>query len=113
MNQEIVCENYEITVGENGAGVALTFDLDDLPGKGQGLAHVHSLAIDKAGFHASFSSGPGAPVMSRALFPIHADMEPLVADIREQYGRLFVVALGPGEEAGSSAVIFAGEMLLG
>ena len=112
MDPEIVCENYEITIGEEGAGVALTFDLDDLPEKGKGLAHVHSLKVDEQGFHASFSAGPGTPPQVSALFPTHEEMAPLVADIRQQYGRLYVVALGPGEEEGTSAVIFAGEMLL-
>ena len=116
--KETVCENYELTIGQEGSGVVLTFDLDDLNGLQElqdflPLTHVRSLAQDDQGFHVEFSDreddfGSAVPV----LFPLQPGMEEIVEAIRTTYGRLFIAALGDGEEAGSSQIMFAREMLL-
>ena len=117
--KETVCENYEITIGAEGSGVVLTFDLDDLNGlealqEFLPLTHVRSLTQDSEGFHVEFSdreddSGSAVPV----LFPLQPGMEEIVEAVRSTYGRIFVAALGDGEEPGSSQIMFAREMLLG
>lgn len=115
--KETVCENFEITIGEEGTGVVLTFDLDDLTGLEElqdfmPLTHVRSLQLDDQGFHVEFSNredeaGNAVPV----LFPLQPGMEEVIEAIRTTYGRLFVAALGNGDEPGTSKVMFAREML--
>lgn len=110
MKSEVVCENYEISIGENGSGVVLTFDIDDIDRVG--LSYVQSLLIDEKGFHVDLSSGPVADDEISVLFPMQEGMEPLIEEIKQSYGRMYVAALGDGEEAGSSKIVFAREMLL-
>lgn len=116
--KETVCENFEITIGEEGTGVVLTFDLDDLTGleelqDSMPLTSIRSLSQDEKGFHVEFSnredeSGSSVPV----LFPLQPGMEEVIDAIRTTYGRLFVAALGEGDQPGSSKIMFAREMLL-
>lgn len=110
MKTEVICENYEISIGEGGSGVVLTFDIDDI--EQVGLSYVKSLEIDEKGFHVTLSPGPVANEEITALFPMQEGMEPLIEEIRQSYGRMYVAALGDGEEAGSSKIVFAREMLL-
>ncbi len=110
MTTETICENYEITVGDEGTGVALTFDVDDLDEVG--LNYVKSLNIDAQGFHVELASSPTSNDVLPVLFPLQEGMEELVEEIRQSYGRLFIAGLGEGDEPGTSKIAFAREMLL-
>lgn len=110
MTAEKVCINYEITIGDEGTGVVLTFDIDDVDEVG--LTYIKSLDIDSKGFHVELASTPTSNDVLPILFPLQEDMEELVDEIKQTYGRMFVAALGEGEEPGSSKIVFAREMLL-
>lgn len=116
--KESICENYELTFGKDGAGVVLTFDLDDLHNLDEAkplmpLTHVRSLSLDEQGFHVSFSNQEAESASAlQVLFPLQAGMEEIPSLLREEYGQLLVAALGDGEEEGSSEIAFAREMLL-
>lgn len=110
MTAETICENYEITIGDEGTGVVLTFDVDDI--NEVGLTYVKSLEIDPKGFHVELSSSPTSNDSLAILFPLEEGMEDLVGEIKQTYGRMFVAGLGEGEESGTSKIVFAREMLL-
>ena len=116
--KESVCENYELTFGQDNAGVVLTFDLDDLHNLEEAkpylpLAYVRSLSLDKHGFHVAFSDQEDESASAlQVLFPLQPGMEEVLQALREGYGRLIVAALGEGEEKDSSQIVFAREMPL-
>lgn len=115
---EPVCENYEITIGEDGAGAVLTLDLDDLNAMEAikphlPLMHVRELRIDAEGFHIGFSdSEDTSGSLVFVLCPLQPGMEEIVTTLREHFGRMYVAVLGDGDEPGSSKIMFAREMLL-
>ena len=110
--QELICENFEITVGEDDAGAVLTFDIDDLAPitADSDLVDVVGLAKNKESLRITFSHFNGS--QSTVVFPTSQASQEALEEIMTTYGRLFVAALGDGKEPGSSAIIFSREMLL-
>lgn len=108
MSKEIICENFELTVGEEGRGVALTFDVDDIPQKN--LDYVKSLLMDSKGFHVVLHSKEADVAV---LFPFEDEGGVAIGEeIKTTYGNLFIVGLGEGAAAGESAIVFARELPL-
>ncbi len=110
---ELTVENYELTVGEGDLGVALTFDVDDLPEKGRGLHHVQSLDLAPDAFLVAISASESLESQPlRLRFPFQQGMDEIVEAIKTHYGRLYVAALGEGQEPGTSAILFERDMVL-
>lgn len=112
--QPVVCENYEITFGEDGQSVVLTFDVEDVPAKG--MNHVRSLALTDDLFVATLASSTEADAQTQTIhFPVGpADGQlRIIADtIRDKYPTVYVAALGPAEDGDNSTIVFSDQVSL-
>lgn len=106
---ELICENYEITIGGDSAleGAVMTFDMDDI--QPWGLAHISYFIYDDTGIHIGFAADEEADEVLPVLFPA-GEKEHLILDsIRKKYGRIFVAALVSNDDEVNIA--FSREML--
>ena len=110
--QEFTCINYEITIGEDGTGAVLTVDIDDLQEltADSEMVDVVDLTLTDTAIRTTFSHFNGN--QSVVLFPSAQEDQAVLNEIRTIYGRMFVAALGDGDEPGSSKILFSRDMLL-
>ena len=109
MTEPLVCENYELTVGNEGSGVVLTFDVDDVPAH---LAHVESIRLAADGFHAVMAADADGHGRVHVLFPTGDGVDEIAQEIQRSYGRLHVAALGPGDTPDQGGIAYSAELVL-
>ena len=113
-DQPVLCENYELTFGEDAKSVVLTFDIDDLPSPP--YQHVRSLVLNSEAFVATLANGEEADAATQEIhFPVgpeEGEMQKLAKAI-QAYPDVYVAALGPDATGEGSEVVFSGKVTVG
>lgn len=113
--QPVFCENYELTFGDDGKSVVLTFDIDDLPSIT--YQHVKSLALKGEVFVATLANSEDADAATQEIhFPVgpeEGEMYKLAKTLGTTYPDVYVAALGPKADGEGSDVVFSGQVTVG
>lgn len=112
-SEAIICENFEMVTGgtdDNGKGIVLTFDLDDI--QPEGLGHIESVLIENDGIHAFLAENEGSPEALHVLFPFESEeqLAQTMAVIKDQFGGFLIAALQQKEGEEEPTIAFCREM---
>lgn len=109
--QSIICDNYEISLGEAGVVPVLTFDVDDIGH--DDLKFISNATLRADGLAIDLAAEEGQPGQIQVLFPYHNDekISELFREIQASPGKLMFIALGGDPNQPDQTIVAYGNEL--